>query len=102
MKPFDFAPEGQAQGRQGRDRSCLASQARRGAKMVRDWLSCFAAKCRFAEQYLWIGVGAWQARGGRLALGYLSAVELSFEISFDGLKRCGYCVVGTKLRFLGK
>ena len=44
-------------------------------------------------------MGASQARGGPPGSGYLSAVELSFEISFDGLKRCGYLVVGTKLRF---
>ena len=32
-------------------------------------------------------------------LRYLSVVELSFEICFDGPKRCGYLVVGTNVRF---
>ena len=49
------------------------------------------------HRLLWIG--ASQARGGQPGSAYLSAVELSFEISFDGFKRWGYCVVGTKLRF---
>ena len=45
------------------------------------------------------GCGPHEHAEGGQHLAYLSAVELSFEISFDGSKWCGYCVVGTRLRF---